>query len=362
MFIKKKIKTTLFIDNRKERGRQCLLNARGTVSVNKKLRYFFMKKKFFLVRNLRGAFTSLNRKTNAKGSLLKFKGLALPMLSLSKHLLDNWCLRLKKSVTLRTHLGKAREQRYSIKKRFKKLNLSNRYVFQKKNEFSLTRKELTLFFLKTKNINKLSIVNNVYLNKTNAVGPLVGYFYKPNYFLLSKLGLLTGMFKKTWSQFVLYKRLLNFLRLSNSAGNLYKSKTYAIGHLHRKKTQTFLKKKTKYAAQKYATRWWSKRYRKLKKKNKRAFLFRKSFFIKKNINVIGRDKSIQLLKHRRRPRKLHPNRGTSTLPTTKTNVFYDFRTLVSFNIGKSSYRNSLSINFSKLNLFNFRTFNWQIIN
>lgn len=124
--------------------------------LNKKLRFFLLKRRFFLYKDYRTfkAPALKQREDNSRSDYFgKYDGPKLNINYLNEALLG----RLKRRLTLNLGLIHTKYIHYRIKKKFKQINRDNRKVVFKQLGYGFRRQQLTRFIVQTKNVPRKAI-------------------------------------------------------------------------------------------------------------------------------------------------------------------------------------------------------------
>lgn len=153
--------------------------------LQKDLRFFLHKKKFFLYRRVDG---SKKKRRRLKPKFLK-KHQAVFDFNLDyvhyAQVLESWKLRVRERLNIFTSGGMRRTYFYRIKKKFKKLNKTNRKRFIDLLLGNIRYEHMTTFFLQTKNTPKQALLANFLKNINLSSISLLSFFDKAqSYFLM----------------------------------------------------------------------------------------------------------------------------------------------------------------------------------
>lgn len=145
----------------------CILDENKT---NKKLNFYFFKKKFFVYKRLKNELKSI--KISKKKKHLCWYG--------NSFNLKNFVNIFKKKNRIKNTIFYRRFSFIRFKKKFKKINQDNRVYFNRLLGFDLPKRKLIFFFLKTKNIKKIDMCR--FISRTNETKNILyilkGFFIK----------------------------------------------------------------------------------------------------------------------------------------------------------------------------------------
>lgn len=323
-----------------------------------KTRYFMSKKKLFLLKKIPESWNELLYKrtpaTRRAGYITRRS--AVQWLA-DKNLNEGWLRRLSDQTNNYFIRLRRRFLTYRFKKQFKGLNKYNRLAIRKLFFPKLSKGQLTKFFFMTKTTPKVQLA--LYL------GQVANRIQNPLMWLISHETL--AYYKYWWHAYDLVKDAITAVRSSKTRNQLPLS-TSIIQHMNyawNMQNRTYSHNRTDFLGYKQ----WKESFAQWEKPETHNFLS-----VEANQNELDGAKHYYTKSKKVKwfwNTKITPHSGNlpTSAPVSKRlpgrsledGFMYDYRTLHQVQITEKLIYPQLAQKVPDLNLFNFRSFNWQII-